>query len=243
MLVGVDADGLVCADCGKAYGSTQVLHGVSLRVRPGEVVGLAGPNGAGKTTLLHAIVGLNRLDSGSIRLDGVDTRRPEAKARMAFMPDNLPRPQHLTAREVIYLVCKLYRVTPDPDRVQEFAETFDIAGQFDQQIAGYSHGMSRKVDLIAALLLEPDLLVLDEPFSGLDPTMVAALESVIRQRREQGGSTLLSSHDLELAADVSDRIVMLHRGVVIFDGSVSQLLSTSGLPDVRSAFRELVEAP
>jgi ABC-2 type transport system ATP-binding protein len=205
-------------------------------------VGLAGPNGAGKTTLLHAIVGLNRLDSGSIRLDGVDTRRIEAKARMAFMPDNLPRPQHLTAREVIYLNCRLYGVTPDRDRVRELAEAFDIEGEIDQRIAGYSHGMSRKVDLIAALVLEPALLVLDEPFSGLDPTMVAALEKVIEGRRDRGWSTLLSSHDLELAANVSDRIVMLHKGVLIFDGTVSRLLSASGEPDVRSAFRELVEA-
>lgn len=233
----MNAEILSCRGCAKSYGRAPVLHGVDLDVRAGEVVGLVGPNGAGKTTLLHSIVGLIRLNAGDITICGVPAHKPEAKQRLAFMPDDLPRPKHLTGRELILLNARLYGVRPADGLVDDLATTLDLRGRLDEPLSSYSHGMARKTDLIAALVVDPELLILDEPFSGLDPTMVDALDLLIRERRARGLATLLSSHDLELVEGLSDRIVMIDAGAKVFDGTTTELLSRAGT--IRSAFRTL----
>lgn len=231
-------DGLRCFQCSKSYGKNHALRDVSLSVMPGEIVGLVGPNGAGKTTLLHSIVGLVRMSSGRITLNGQDIQKPSTKMHVGFMPDNLPRPQHLTARELCRLTCRLYQQPFDISCFEALAEEYEIEQRCDEGLSSLSHGMSRKVDLIAALLTNPSLLILDEPFSGLDPGMVDVLQKSVHHAARQGTSVLLSSHDLELVEDIADRIVVLSRGVVAYDGTIDVLRAREG-SDLRDAFRKL----
>lgn len=231
------AEILSCRGCVKSYGRKVVLAGVDLDVLAGDVMGLVGPNGAGKTTLLHAIVGVVRLDRGAILVGGMDAHRPEAKQRVAFMPDDLPRPVHLTGRELVMLTARLYGRRLSHAQVDRLATSLDLTDRLDEPLSAYSHGMARKTDLLAALAVDPDLLVLDEPFSGLDPAMVDTLDLLVRERRTCGKATLLSSHDLELVGGLADRIVMLSAGMKVFDGPVSALVA--GGESIRAAFRAI----
>jgi ABC-2 type transport system ATP-binding protein len=231
--------GLVCSGCTKAYGRSLALDAVSLQVTSGQVVGLVGPNGAGKTTLLHAVVGLVRLDHGSVRINGLSSGSPAAKRHLAFMADDLPRPEHLTGREYVGLVSTLYGRRPDPEVMLDLADRLEVLGRLDDLLASLSHGMRRKVDLLAAVAVEPDVLLMDEPFSGLDPTMVDVVGDVVRQRRDAGLATLLSAHDLELAAELADRIVMLDHGRVVVEDTPAGILARCDTTDIRAAFRTL----
>lgn len=226
--------GLDVESCSKQYGPVRALQSVSLRVPPGTIVGLVGANGAGKTTMLHALVGLVRLDEGSISLDGQPMTSLQARRKTAFMPDDLPRPLRLTGRELIELNCRLYGLRAD--HVDALTERLDLTGRLDRPLTGYSHGMRRKIDLIAALSVEPQLLVMDEPFSGLDPSMVDVLQSMLLQLRSEGTSILVSSHDLELVDAIADEVVVLDAGRVVFTGSSEALMSQSRSTGLREAF-------
>ena len=232
-------EGLVCRSCFKSYGKQLAVEDVSFQVKPGTTVGLVGANGAGKTTVLHAIVGLTRLDAGDITLDGIPTRQAQAKRRFAFMPDDLPRPDHLTGRELISLNTRLYGQRQDEAVVNQLADRLEMSGRLDQMVGSFSHGMARKVDFIAAIVVRPDVLILDEPFSGMDPWMVDEISGILGQRQEEGASNLLSSHDLELVARLANEIVMIDHGRVIFTGSVEELLDFGSAADVRTAFRNI----
>lgn len=231
--------GLQIRNCVKKYAATRALDEVSFDVAPGHVVGLVGPNGAGKTTLLHSLMGLVRLDGGTMTLDGQSVWSVAAKRRLAFMPDDLPRPMRLTGRELIELNARLYGRRPHA--IDDLADRLEMSGKLDQALSSYSHGMRRKADLMAALLVEPDVLVLDEPFSGLDPGMVAGVQEIITELRRRGAAVLLSSHDLELVDSVADRIVMIDFGRVVFDGRSAELLQRVHTDDVRSAFLTMID--
>ncbi len=230
--------GLQFLGCSKRYGATQALSQVTFGVMPGSVVALVGANGAGKTTLLHALVGLVSLDTGDIQLDGVPSRSVAAKRRIAFMPDDLPRPVRLTARELVELTMRLYGCS-DVD-IDELGARMDLTGRLDQLLASYSHGMRRKADLMAALAVSPDVMVLDEPFSGLDPGMVAQLAAILEALRSEGKSVLVSSHDLELVQSIADHIVLIDCGRVAYQGPCDALLRQRSSSTLRDAFLDLI---
>lgn len=230
--------GLVLEGCAKRYGPTHALDDVSLDVPSGSVTGLVGANGAGKTTLLHAVVGLIRVDAGVMTLDGVPVHDVRAKRRMSFMPDDLPRPLRLTGRELIELTCRLYGRWPAD--IDTTARRLELGGRLDEPLSSFSHGMRRKVDLMAALAVEPDLLVLDEPFSGLDPGMVLLLQETIRTLCRAGTAVLVSSHDLELVEALADQIVVLDCGRVVARGGSEELARRFGSGDLRSAFLSII---
>ena len=232
-------EGLVCRSCFKSYGKQLAVEDVSFQVKPGTTVGLVGANGAGKTTVLHAIVGLTRLDAGDITLDGIPTRQAQAKRRFAFMPDDLPRPDLVTGRELISWNTRRYGQRQDEAVVNQLADRLEMSGRLDQMVGSFSHGMARKVDFIAAIVVRPDVLILDEPFSGMDPWMVDEISGILGQRQEEGASNLLSSHDLELVARLANEIVMIDHGRVIFTGSVEEILDCGSAADVRTAFRNI----
>ncbi|MDO5094683.1 MAG: ABC transporter ATP-binding protein [Propionibacteriaceae bacterium] len=225
-------------DCVKTYGKLRALDNVSFDVHFGQMVGLVGPNGAGKTTLFHAMMGLMRLNSGSITLDGESVSSVNAKSRIAFMPDDLPRPMQLSGREMIEFTARLYGRRADG--LEGLAERLQLSGRLDQRLESYSHGMRRKIDLMAALLLCPDILVLDEPFSGLDPETVVLVQQVLTEMKEEGVGILLSSHDLELVETLVDDVVMIHCGRVVFRGATETLVASVQSQDIRSAFLTLV---
>ena len=231
--------GLAITGCVKSYGPIRALDRVSMTVPQGRIVGLVGPNGAGKTTLLHALMGLVRLDQGSMTLDGEPVDRVVVKRRMAFMPDDLPRPSRLTGREFVEFTCRLYGAACRG--IEELAARLELDGRFDQRLGSYSHGMRRKVDLMAAVLVIPGILVMDEPFSGLDPSTVAVVQELLTELSGGGVGILLSSHDLELVEEIADDLVMIDHGRVVFRGSTRDLVASSESADVRSAFLALAD--
>ncbi len=227
----------------KRFGTVQALHDVSFTVERGEVLGLVGPNGSGKTTLLHCIVGLTRPDSGSIRVAGVDHGLPRAKRRLGFMPDGLPRPEVLTGFELVELTSALHGRRLDPGWLEEMARQLDLdSRRLDHPLGTLSHGMGRKIDLLAALATEPDLLVLDEPSSGLDPLVSSRLESLVGTWPRNDRGVLLSTHDLGLAQRLCDRVVVLSRGRIVAAATVDGVVAIAGASDLRAAFVSLTGA-
>ncbi|MDR2895626.1 MAG: ABC transporter ATP-binding protein [Propionibacteriaceae bacterium] len=228
---------LVCQHCTKSYGTTIALADVNLIASAGEIVGLAGPNGAGKTTLLHSIVGIIRLDQGTIQINGLNRTSPSAKRLIGFMPDNLPRPELLTIEEMCRVNCTLFSQPFDREMIDELADVLEIRDRLREPLAGLSHGTCRKADLMAALATRPQILILDEPFSGLDPLMVDRVVMLIKAHADAGGLVLLSSHDLEITAECATRVLMIQSGEVQGEFAHSESQFT-----LRQAFRDMILA-
>jgi ABC-2 type transport system ATP-binding protein len=155
------------------------------------------------------------------------------------MSDNLPHPEFLTIREPLQLMCSLYHKPFRKDMVAALADALDLSAKLDQPMSSLSHGMSRKADLMAALLVEPDLLIMDEPYSGLDPVMVNQVNKLIAMRRDSGAATLLSSHGLEIVDEVCDRVIMIEHGHIVFDEHTSGRERRNGM-QIRDIFLGLV---
>lgn len=209
----------------KRYGSRTVLSDVSFEARAGEVTGLLGPNGAGKSTLLHVLIGVARPTSGTSSRTG---------AEPGFCPDDLPLPELLTAREYLGLVQGVRRVRiPDP-AIELMASGLRLGGHLDALVGTYSHGMKRKLQLIAALLHSPHVLILDEPFRGLDPESGAIMRALITGYAGAGNTVLFSTHDLLLAQRLCHRVVVLGDGRVTAAGTVDEVIGEHA--DLESSF-------
>lgn len=219
----IPPDPIDVANVEHRYGTVRALCGVSLQVPAGIALGLVGPNGAGKSTLLRLICGVGRPDAGAIRLAGLDPfRNPvAAKGPLGYVPELLPLFELLTGAEQLLWAGRL-RGVPDgilEDRIRELSAVLDLDGALNRRISGYSKGMRQKLAFIAALLHDPRILVLDEPFDGVDVLAVRSMKAIIRQFVETAGSAvLLSSHVLPLVEDVCDTFVVLHEGRVVFEG-------------------------
>lgn len=214
-------------DVHKKYADVVALSGVSIEVAAHQALGLVGPNGAGKSTLLRILCGVSRPDAGTVRLDGHDPAREprEARRRLGSVPEHPPLFDLLTGSEQLTWVGRLYNL-PDPlldARITELAEVLDLADALPRRIAGYSKGMRQKLAFAGALLHDPRLLILDEPFEGVDVVTVGAMKAIIRQFVEQGASVLLSSHILGLVEDVCTEFAVVSAGRVVFAGNREQL--------------------
>lgn len=230
----VEAQGLV-----KRYGATTALDGVDFDLRSGRIVGLLGPNGAGKSTCLHLISGLQTPDAGSVTIGGIPAAEPAAKQLFGFAPDDLPLPAALTGREYLRLHDRLRR-REDLERGLVLLEAFDIADAADRQIVEYSHGMKRKIQLASAIMHAPELLILDEPFRGLDPDSVAVLSHVIAEFVADGRTVLIATHDLARAQTTCDEVLIIDRGVIAGSGEPGRLVAQHGSGiDLEAAFLAL----
>jgi ABC-2 type transport system ATP-binding protein len=213
---------IAVADVWKRYGTVTALRGASLHVARGSALGLVGPNGAGKSSLLRLLCGMARPDGGTIRLEGVDPIRDPvaARRRLGYMPDLPALFELLTGMEQLAWVGRLRRVPDDvlEGRIRELSSALDLTGALSRPIAGYSRGMRQKLAFAAALVHDPRIVVLDEPFEGVDVLTVRAMTAVLRQYVEAGAAILLSSHILSLVADVCDRFAVIADGRVVFDG-------------------------
>jgi ABC-2 type transport system ATP-binding protein len=214
-------------DLTKRYGEVVAVDGLHLQVRRGELFGFLGPNAAGKTTTIRLLVGLIQPTSGHVRIGGLDLAQDTlaARARMAYLPDTPYLYDKLTAREFIHFVAGLYRVPPDraERRVAELLPLFELADRADDLIEGFSHGMRQKTLLAAALVHDPDVLFLDEPSVGLDPRSARLLRDILRQLVDRGATVFLSTHILELAERLCDRIAIINHGQLIALGTVEEL--------------------
>ena len=213
----------------KSYnnGRVKAVDDLTLNVRPGEIFGFLGPNGAGKTTTIKLIVGLLRPDSGTILVDGIDNQKdPVAvKAVTTYVPDTPLIYERLTGLEYLNFIGDVYGV-PKADRlkrIEKWLDIFELAEAVTAPIQSYSHGMRQKIVLIAALLPAPRVMVLDEPMVGLDARSAHHMKEMMRTHCESGGTLFFSTHIMEVAEKLCDRIGIIHRGRLIAHGTLEEL--------------------
>jgi ABC-2 type transport system ATP-binding protein len=208
----------------KRYRRTTVLRDVSIEIEAGAIHGLLGPNGAGKTTCLHLVTGLLEADGGGVLIGGADVAVPASRRLFGFAPDDLPLPGALTGREYLALHDAL-RERDDRARAAELADLLRIADALDRPVGDYSHGMRRKLQLVAAVMHDPLLLVLDEPFRGLDPESAVALRALVIAFARAGRAVLIATHDLLRAERDCTAVTILDHGSVVASGSPARLLA------------------
>jgi ABC-2 type transport system ATP-binding protein len=222
-------------DLVKKYGSFTAVDGVNLDVRPGEIHGFLGPNGAGKTTTIRMIAGLLKPTAGRIVVNGHDlaSSPEEAKASLGFIPDRPFIYEKLTAGEFLRFHGGLYEV-PDAgmgERVKEMLDLFELSRWENELVESFSHGMKQRLVMCAAFLHRPRAVLVDEPMVGLDPRGARLIKDVFRRMSERGVAILMSTHTLEVAQEMCDRISIILKGKIIASGTVSELMALAGGQD------------
>ncbi len=230
----------------KTFGPKIAVNHINLEVKAGEIFGFLGPNGAGKTTTIKMLVGLIRPDEGKVILDGfqVEQEPLEAKKRLSYVPDNPDIYQKMTQRQYYEFLGAIYRVPKDVlvERAETLAEAFGIQGDMDGVIGDFSHGMQQKTCLIGALLHDPEVLILDEPMVGLDPKSAFTLKNLMRERCDRGKTVFFSTHVMEVAEKLCDRLAIIHHGRIIAVGTMEDLRRQMGEDGtLEELFLELTE--
>jgi len=233
----------------KTYGSYAALHQLNLSVPAGEVFGFIGPNGAGKTTTIKIIGGILAPTEGTVRIAGVDMARDPvaAKQRIGFIPDRPYLYEKLTGMEFLQFTADVYGVTHAVFQEKAFPllELFALADWGEELIESYSHGMKQRLIMCAALLHDPEVLVVDEPMVGLDPVAIRMVKNLFRDLARKGVAVFMSTHTLAVAEDICDRIGIIHRGRLIAEGTLDDLRKDikGGASDLESVFINLTQAP
>ena len=226
----------------KSYRDKVAVRDLSLSVAPGEICGFIGHNGAGKTTLIRSVVGAQPPTSGEVRVCGIDVWREPvaAKRRMAYVPDNPDVYDFLTGVQYLDLIADVFGVGTEERRrrADELAGRLELSDALGDPVSAYSHGMRQKLVLVGALLHDPALLVLDEPFVGLDPSASHELKAILRERAEDGGAVFFSSHVLEVVERLCDTVAVIRRGELVASGPTDEVRGSDSLEDV---FLELVD--
>ena len=229
-----------------AKSAVKAVDGVSITVEDGEIFGFLGPNGAGKTTTIKVLTGVLRPDAGTARVDGIDIAVSpiEAKRRIGYVTDNPELFARLKASEYLNFVGDIYGIDSATrrDRVAEYTALFGIKDALGGSIGSFSHGMKQKLLVTASLLPDPQNWVLDEPMVGLDPKAAFALKEIMRARAAAGKTVFFSTHVMEVAEKLCDRLSIINRGKIMFTGTLAELKSTSGADgSLESLFLELVD--
>ena len=234
----VTVDGLTFS-----YGGRQVLNGISFALERGEVVGLLGPNGAGKSTTIKVLTGILPPGAGSVRVAGcsMPAEAIEAKKKTGYVPEAAALFESLTGQEFLELMGRLQEVPEEilQSRIGRFLKQFDLANDRLRRLDGYSKGMRQKVLLSAALLHNPDVVMLDEPLSGLDVNTGLMVRDLIAALAAEGKTILYSSHVLDVVERVCDRALVIHEGRLIADGSLESLKSATERGSLEDVFRQL----
>jgi len=227
----------------KRFAGIAALDGVSFQARRGEVTGYLGANGSGKSTTMKLVTGLINRTSGEIMFEGqpIQSDLTAYKQRMGYVPEEPHLYQHLTGLEYLVMVGQLrgLPVKPTAERIDGLLRLFSLGDDRHVPISSYSKGMRQKVLLSAALLHNPDLILLDEPFSGLDVASALMMRSLIQELAARGKVVLFSSHDLEIVERVCSHVVILHRGRVVADDSIERLRTLMALPTLEEIFSQL----
>ena len=226
----------------KKYDDKKAVDGLSLHIRAGELYGFIGHNGAGKTTTLKACCGVLGFEEGEIFVDGVSVKEnPLAcKKKIAYIPDDPKLYAFMKGIQYLHFVGDIFEVPSDirQARIRKYADAFELTEALAQPIASYSHGMKQKLALISALIHEPKLLIMDEPFVGLDPKASHTLKGMMRELCEKGGAIFFSTHVLEVAEKLCDKIAIIKGGKLIKAGTMDEVKGDASLENV---FLELVE--
>ena len=221
----------------KTYpGGKKAVDDLSLTVHAGEIMGFIGHNGAGKTTTLRCVAGILDFTEGEIAVDGhsVKTEPVAAKRITAFLPDNPDLYEFLTGIQYLAFIADLYGIPKDvrEQRIQKYADAFELTGALGSAIGSYSHGMKQKLAVISALIRAPKLLILDEPFVGLDPQAAFVLKGFLRELCEAGGAVIFSTHVLEVAEKLCDRIAIIQKGKLVKIGDTASVVGDESLEQV-----------
>jgi ABC-2 type transport system ATP-binding protein len=226
----------------KTYGEKRAVDDLSLTIEPGEICAFIGHNGAGKTTTIKSVCGIIQFDSGEILIDGISIKSDPiaCKSRIAYIPDNPDLYEFLSGIKYLNFIADVYGITGSArqDRIRKYADLFELTGDLAQPVSAYSHGMKQKLALISALIHEPRLMVLDEPFVGLDPKASRDLKAVMREVCDGGGAIFFSTHILEVAEKLCDRVAIIKSGKLIAAGGMEEVKGDSSL---ESVFFELEE--
>ncbi len=232
---------LEVVDIEKRFGDVVALAGVSLDVRPGQIVGFLGPNGAGKTTTMRAVMGLINLDGGAVRWRGtpVDSGR---RRRFGYMPAERGMYPKMLVRDQIVYFARLAGLAPTSARTaaDEWIERLGLTGRAGDEVQALSSGNQQRVQLAISLVHRPELLILDEPFSGLDPVAVETMKAVLSDQVAAGAAVLFSSHQLDLVSDLTTEVVIVDRGRVVLEGDVRALRERSPIRYATVSFAEAV---
>ena len=223
-------------------GGKVAVDGLSLHVKPGDIYGFIGHNGAGKTTAIKCITGIHGFDEGRILIDGKSiTEEPMAcKRELAYLPDNPDLYEHLTGIQYLSFIADIFRI-PMAERkrdMERYAEQFEIADSLGNAISSYSHGMKQKLAIISALIHHPRLLVMDEPFVGLDPKAAHTVKEMLREMCAAGAAVFFSTHVLEVAEKLCNKVAIIKNGRLVVAGSLEEVKGDASLEDI---FLELTD--
>ena len=220
----------------KAYGEKKAVDDLNLHIAPGEIYGFIGHNGAGKTTTLKSVVGILQFDAGEITIDGISIKENplECKRRFAYIPDNPDLYDYMTGIKYLNFIADIFGVGAGErqERIRKYADAFELTADLAQPIAAYSHGMKQKLAIIAAWLHEPKLILMDEPFVGLDPKASHLLKEMMREVCDEGGAIFFSTHVLEVAEKLCDKVAIIKGGKLIRSGTMEEVKGDESLEDV-----------
>ncbi len=226
----------------KLYGKKVAVDNLSLHIKPGEIYGFIGHNGAGKTTTLKACAGILNFEYGNILIDGISIKEKlmECKKKIAYIPDNPDLYGFLTGAAYLNFIADIYKVPLEirNKRIEDFADKYGIIDDLGMPINSYSHGMRQKIAIISALIHEPKLILMDEPFVGLDPKASHTLKNQMREICDNGGAIFFSTHVLEVAEKLCDKVAVIKDGRLIASGTMAEVKGNLSLED---AFLELEE--
>ena len=230
----------------KNYGEKKAVDDLSLHIRPGEIYGFIGHNGAGKTTTIKSCAGILQFEQGEIYIDGKSVKADPlgCKQQLAYIPDNPDLYEFLSGVKYLNFVADIFGVskTDREARIEKYADLFDLTGDLAQPISAYSHGMKQKLAIISALLHEPKLILMDEPFVGLDPLAAHQLKTLMRRFCDGGGAIFFSTHVLEVAEKLCDRVAILRKGQLVREGAMEQVRGDDTLEEVFLELEDTGEA-
>ena len=227
----------------KTYGEKKAVDDLSLHIAPGEIYGFIGHNGAGKTTTLKAAVGILQFDAGEITIGGhsIQTELLACKRLLAYIPDNPDLYDFMSGIQYLNFIADIFGI-PAAERwarIEPYADAFELTGDLGQPISAYSHGMKQKLAIIAAWIHDPKLIIMDEPFVGLDPKAAHLLKGMMRELCDVGGAIFFSTHVLEVAEKLCDKVAIIKGGRLIRSGTMEEVKGDDSLEDV---FLELEDA-
>ncbi len=224
----------------KSYGDKKVLKDLTLRILPGEIYGFIGHNGAGKTTTLKSVAGILDFDSGEILIDGISVKEDplEFKKRIAYIPDNPDLYDYMTGMKYLNFIADIFGVSTDErkEKIEKYAAVFELTADLSSPISSYSHGMKQKLAVISAWIHSPKLIIMDEPFVGLDPKASHQLKTMMREFCDNGGAIFFSTHVLEVAEKLCDKVAIIKEGTLIKSGTMEEV---KGDLSLESVFLEL----
>lgn len=230
----------------KTYGEKKAVDDLSLHIAPGEIYGFIGHNGAGKTTTLKSVVGILQFDQGEITIDGRSIKADPlgCKREIAYIPDNPDLYDYMTGIKYLNFIADVFGVDAQTRqaRIRTYADAFELTGDLAQPIAAYSHGMKQKLSIIAAWLHDPKVIIMDEPFVGLDPKAAHLLKGMMREICDNGGAIFFSTHVLEVAEKLCDEIAIIDKGRLVAQGTLEALRSGEKGASLEQLFLELTES-